>query len=360
MPTLTTHYSLNKPLVNNAIDADLWGAQLNSNFDELDTLLWDGLASGGSVSLSASTILGQGTSGGLAAITLGSGLSMSGTTLSASGFFQDFRLSLTSGVPVTTSDVTGATVIYAVPTTGNTISLYNGTLWVNRSSAQFSLSLGTLVSGRPYDVFCYDNAGTPTLEFTAWTNDSTRATALAYQDGILVKSGSLTRRYLGSFYTTSTTATEDSNTKRYLWNYYNRQNRALIRRESTASWTYTTSTVRQANGSALNQFDVMVGVNDSAINLALNVSCATSGDSNVIVGFGIDSTSSINIGQGGRDRANSRTTSLSATANFYLDAGRHYIAWLETSSALGTTTWYGAYTDAGTTSYSGMSGVIRA
>ena len=39
MPTLTTNYSLKKPLVNNATDADLWGGQLNENLDTLDTEL---------------------------------------------------------------------------------------------------------------------------------------------------------------------------------------------------------------------------------------------------------------------------------------------------------------------------------
>lgn len=39
MPNLTPNYSFNKPLVNNATDADLWGGQLNSNFDTLDTRL---------------------------------------------------------------------------------------------------------------------------------------------------------------------------------------------------------------------------------------------------------------------------------------------------------------------------------
>lgn len=36
MPTLTTEYSLNKPLVNNATDSDLWGGQLNDNLDTID------------------------------------------------------------------------------------------------------------------------------------------------------------------------------------------------------------------------------------------------------------------------------------------------------------------------------------
>ncbi len=39
MPTLTPNYSLNKPLVGDAIDEDLWGGYLNDNFDTLDTNL---------------------------------------------------------------------------------------------------------------------------------------------------------------------------------------------------------------------------------------------------------------------------------------------------------------------------------
>lgn len=37
MPASTTNYSLNKPLVNSPTDADLWGAQLNTNMDTIDT-----------------------------------------------------------------------------------------------------------------------------------------------------------------------------------------------------------------------------------------------------------------------------------------------------------------------------------
>ncbi len=39
MPTLTTNYSFNKPLVNSATDADLWGGQLNTNWDSADTII---------------------------------------------------------------------------------------------------------------------------------------------------------------------------------------------------------------------------------------------------------------------------------------------------------------------------------
>lgn len=38
MPNSTTNFSFNKPLVNNATDADLWGGYLNSNWDDADSL----------------------------------------------------------------------------------------------------------------------------------------------------------------------------------------------------------------------------------------------------------------------------------------------------------------------------------
>ena len=36
MPTFTTNFNYNLPLVNNATDADLWGGQLNSNWSDID------------------------------------------------------------------------------------------------------------------------------------------------------------------------------------------------------------------------------------------------------------------------------------------------------------------------------------
>jgi hypothetical protein len=39
MPNSTTNYAFNLPLVNDPIDSDLWGGQLNANWSSLDTLL---------------------------------------------------------------------------------------------------------------------------------------------------------------------------------------------------------------------------------------------------------------------------------------------------------------------------------
>lgn len=43
MPTQTANYDLEKPLVNNATDQDLWGGYLNDDMDSIDTLLRVGI-----------------------------------------------------------------------------------------------------------------------------------------------------------------------------------------------------------------------------------------------------------------------------------------------------------------------------
>jgi len=210
------------------------------------------------------------------------------------GKVQDFRLTLTSGTPVTTADVTGATTIYCTPYRGNQIALYSGSAWNVRASAEFSLALGTLTSGLPYDVFCYDNAGTPKLEFLAWTNGTTRATALVMQDGVLCKSGALTRRYLGTFYTSSTTATEDSAAKRYLFNYYNQKDRPL---SGTFSADRSTSSTTYAELNSEIQIKYVLGVAEDLVGFSATGSVHLSASyGNIITGIGLDSTSAAGAG----------------------------------------------------------------
>ena len=291
-----------------------------------------------------------------------------GTALVNSGDngVQDFRLTLTTAAPLPQTDVTGATTIYCCPYKGNRIALYDGSAnWNVRTSAQFSLALGTLTSGKPYDVFCYDNAGVPTLEFLVWTNDTGRATPLVYQDGVLVKSGATTRRYMGTFYTTATTTTEDSKANRYLYNYYWRSPRKLERRETNASWTYTTATWRQANAAAANQVNVLLGVDEDTVivNVAGTANNA-SANVNMANGIGLDSTTT--------PVATSQVASGAASANPFQNTnctyigspglGRHSFNWLEASSAVGTTTFYGTSVaiSGSLTAIQGMQGQVMA
>src|SRR4051812_49331438 len=53
------------------------------------------------------------------------------------------RLTLTSGTPLTTSDVTAAGTVYFTPYNGNVIGLYDGTDWLAIPFTEQSISLAS-------------------------------------------------------------------------------------------------------------------------------------------------------------------------------------------------------------------------
>jgi hypothetical protein len=135
----------------------------------------------------------------------------------------DGRLTLESGVPVSSADQSDKTTLYYTPCVGDTIALYDGaSKWGLFTFAELSLDISGFTASKPYDIFVYDDSGSPTLEGLVWTNASTRATALAYQDGVLVKNGATTRRYVGTIYMAADAKCDDSNASRLVWNMYNR------------------------------------------------------------------------------------------------------------------------------------------
>lgn len=257
------------------------------------------------------------------------------------------RITLTAGTAVTTADVTAATSVRFTPYQGNRIALYSGTAWVLRTFAELSLSLGSDAANLPYDLFVYDNAGTAALERTAWTNGTTRATALTLQDGVLVKTGATTRRYVGTYLTTSAVGeTEDSVTKRYVWNYYHRAPKTLRVADATASWVYSTATYRQANAAAGNQVAIVNGFLDGLIELdAFHQFANDNANVEVMTAIGENSTSAATAGTMGQSAYSTVVNikvNVSAVLKKFPAVGYSYYAWLEKATATGTTTFYGA------------------
>lgn len=254
------------------------------------------------------------------------------------------RLTLTTGTPVTTSDVTAATTVYFTPFRGELVALYTGAAWTYHTLTELSVSVPA-TTNTMYDVFLDYNGGTPQLATTAWTNDTTRATALTTQDGVYVQTGNTDWRFLGCFRTTGSSGqTEDSLTKRYVFNYYNRVQRSLRRIDTTNSWSWSTASFQQANASTANQVDVVTGVSEDAINLTVIGQFTNSGATirYATVGIGVDSTSansaSVFAYVGG---TNTVVGNTSATYNAIPAVGRHYYAWLEYGGGSDTQTWYG-------------------
>lgn len=174
------------------------------------------------------------------------------------------RLTLESGVPVSASDQTAKTNVYYTPFVHNVVPLWDGYKWVPVEFGETTLALGTLTSGKPYDVFGYMSSGVLALESLVWTDDATRATAVTLQDGRYCKSGDKTRLLLGTFYTTSSTTTEDSALNRYVGNAYNgvERNLSLVTGDSGHTWTGT-SGIRAYNNSSANRVGVMFSVDGS-------------------------------------------------------------------------------------------------
>src|SRR5262245_40735011 len=109
------------------------------------------------------------------------------------------RLTLTTGTPVTTSDVTDAATLYWTPFVGNRIALYDGTKWNGKTFVETSLRLAGITAGKNYDVFVIGNGPQLALQLsTAWTSNTVRAESLTTQDGITVRSSDIRYRWLGT------------------------------------------------------------------------------------------------------------------------------------------------------------------
>jgi hypothetical protein len=193
----------------------------------------------------------------------------SSTTGSGAKYPCDGRLTLESGVAISTSDQVDKTTLYFTPYKGDQIGLYDGvSAWDTLSFSELSLNISAFTASKPYDIWVYNNAGVAALDSTVWTNATTRATALALQDGVLVKSGATTRRYIGTIYMDAASKCQDMAYQRFVWNYYNRSNKLMSGSFLSTNHTYTTSAWRGWNndttvGSARCAF--VCGITDDSV-----------------------------------------------------------------------------------------------
>lgn len=290
-----------------------------------------------------------------------------GTAAAMAALIMEFRLTGVSGTPVMTSDSTAISTLYLAQYTGSRIALYDTTnsRWVVRNSGEVSLAITGRTTDLPFDVFAYWTGSAVALEFLNWSSATARATALARTDGVWLKSGDASRRYIGTVRPRSATtchwvaATADSPAKFDIWNFYNRVNVGFRVWDTTDTWNYTTATWRQARASANNQVDVVVGIQEDSITIQLGVTSRNSTISILrAVGVGVDSTSSpTGIRAATENTVASRNAHQMALLSHQPAIGRHFYAWLEWSTATGTCTWVGD--DASTTLQSGMIGYWR-
>jgi hypothetical protein len=279
------------------------------------------------------------------------------------------RLSLTSGVAVTTADVTAATAIYLVPANGNWSTVYNGTDWVPLTFSGVTLTLSASHAiNTNYDVFDFIDAGVLNIGTgPAWSTNTSRGTGagtteielfegrIVNKNAITLRNGATTyavpaRQALlrGTFRTIGTAGqTEDSRLKRYLSNVYNPVSRQMYQdslSQLIVNYTYSTSAMRQANGSTDNAVRYVQTLAGREVNAEVAATVSTSDIAGPLatVGIGIDSTS-----QSARRLSPASFAVVNKNASAFAaytgdpGIGFHEINWLEQGNGTGTQTWVG-------------------
>lgn len=288
--------------------------------------------------------IGNGTNYTAAAITAGTGITVtngSGSITIASSASVDNgtcqgRLAFASGTPVPTTNTDASTIVYT-PYVGNRIALYSGGAWSVLTFSSASLDISALSQTPGYDVWAYNNSGTVTLDYTAWSSSTARSTQLAYQDGVLVKNGDATRRYIGSFYKSTATNTPSTVQQRYLWNYYNRVAFDMFSQEGGASHTYSTATWRQWNNSSSYRLEYFVGVLEDAPTFSIFGGVSGTGDPRISLAFNSTTSPTPSAGMYCIGTALSGGISMTARRGTETTLGYNYVTALQyTGSGTGT------------------------
>lgn len=276
------------------------------------------------------------------------------------------RLTLPSQTPVMNSTFPAKTTFYYTPYVGNMIPIYDGTLMIPTVFAEISVlttdtakNPAAIGASKVNDWFVWNDAGTMRLSHGPdWTSDILRSagTALVMVNGILLNSVTITNgpaasrgTYVGTTRSNASSqldwiygALAAGGTSAFfgIWNMYNRVTVATAVRDSTDTWTSTSSTFRAANNSATARVFFVVGLDEDAVEATYFAVAAAAAATNSIVGVGLDV---VNAFTGGLGFWGS-TAAGSEVGNFrgHTGIGFHFVAPIEKTEPNGnTSTWWG-------------------
>jgi hypothetical protein len=150
---------------------------------------------------------------------------------------------------------TSAAVVWYVPHSSDKITLWSGTNWQQYTFNNTTMiGIGGLPASKNFDIFAYQVNGVVTLSAVQWTNNTTRAVSLVSLNGVLVRSGMATMRYIGTIRTNTTAGTtSDLLGRRLVYNYYNQLERPLAvglpspHTYSTSAWRIWNNSVGSGN-----------------------------------------------------------------------------------------------------------------
>lgn len=292
------------------------------------------------------------------------------------------RITLTTGVGVTSSDVTGATTIYYNAMGGRVLPVYNGSAWYNIDvSTDLSCALdadtghtGYQQSGKNHDVWGAYVSGTtyfgtgPTWDAGAVAGSNTArgtgaaSTEIEWFQGMPVNKNSMVLRHgsasgntvtvparqallLGTIRMTANGVTEDSFAKRFVSNAFNAVPRPMRAVDATSTWAYSTATWRQANAATANQLAYVQTLPGRPLSATVTVMVNSStGTARLCAAhIGIDSTTAPSNATYNAVQADSAKFLPSFAAyRGFPGIGSHTAVWLEIGAGTDTQTWSGS------------------
>lgn len=274
-------------------------------------------------------------------------LTLSGKLFALLGAQPGGRLTLSSGVPVMTSDVSNSTSIYYTPYVHDRVPIYDGTNWamttfteLTNTTTDNTKNPAAVGADSNYDLFIWNDSGTIRLSRgPAWASATARGTGagtteLERVNGILVNKIAITNgpaaqrgTYVGTVRSDASStidwelggnAANGDPIFLYVWNAYNRVDVIAACGDTTDNWTYGTASWRNANNSASNRASFVRGLNEDAVLGFYNGLCNPGATEDFAFGCELDGA--------GKGTTNSRTYSPVGTGAGIIAAGTSFYA----------------------------------
>ncbi len=272
------------------------------------------------------------------------------------------RLTLTSGTPVLTSTVSGATTVYYTPYVGQTCPLWSGTQFypaniggeLSQATSDTTKSPAAVAASKLYDMFVWSDGGTyRCTRGPAWSSDTARGTGagtteLNRVNGIWVNKNAITNGPAAGYGTyVGTIASNGSSTIDFIlggtsaggtaavlniWNAYNRRVASPVVSDSTASYSYTTASWRSADNSNTMRISFVVGLQEDAIE-ATHQNFESGTSAFVQMGIALDATNT-SSGVNGDIGASTSAMAVATWSGYAL--GSHFLQATEYGGASAT------------------------